>query len=321
MKLARLIIPGFLLCGWSVGVFGAAEVTIGTGSSSGIYYQAGRNICRLVNAATDDHGIICAPKISPGSISNIEQVRSGALELGLAQSDWQFHAYHGSGKFSDAGPDPDLRALFSLHGEPFTVVARVDAGIGTFDDLRGKRGNIGNPGSGQRATMEVVMEAKGWDQSVFALANQLPANQQSMALCHNRVQAMVYTVGHPNPSVAQAASLCRAVIVEVKGDEIDRLVNEHPFYTYTHVPGGLYAGNPDPVTTFGVKATLVASAALDADTVYQVVKAVFENLGLFRDMHPAFAGLNPEQMVAEGLSAPLHDGARRYFVERGLIAP
>ena len=319
MKMTRLVISGVLLFGCAMSAMGAAEVTIGTGSSSGIYYQAGRGICRLVNAGTDEHGIICAPKTSPGSISNLEQVREGELELGLAQSDWQYHAYKGDGQFAAAGPDSNLRALFSLHGEPFTLVARADSGIMEFDDLRGKRVNIGNPGSGQHATMEVVMRAKGWDKSVFSLANELPPSQQAMALCQNRIQAMIYTVGHPNPSVAHAASACNSRIIEVKGPEIDKLVADNPFYAHVQVPGGLYPGNPDPVSTFGVKATVVASNTLDADTVHQIVKAVFENLERLREMHPAFADLEPAKMVSEGLSAPLHEGARRYYIERGWI--
>ena len=164
------------------------------------------------------------------------------------------------------------------------------------------------------------MEAKGWDLSIFSLANDLPAAQQSLALCHDRVQAMVYTVGHPNPSVAQATGLCDAVIGEVKGPEIDRLVNDNPFYAYTQVPGGLYPGNPEAVTTFGVKATVVASSDLDSDLVYAITKTVFDNLDTLRRAHPAFAYLTKEEMVKDGLSAPLHEGARRYYLEQGLIS-
>ncbi len=319
MKMARWVLSGILSFGCALSAWGAAEVTIGTGSSAGIYYQAGRAICRLVNAETDNHGIICAPKTSNGSITNLEQIRAGTLELGLAQSDAQYHAYEGTGSFSAAGPDADLRSLFAIHDEPFTVVARADSGIDAFDDLPGKRVNLGNPGSGQRATMGVLMAAKDWDKSVFSLANELPASQQAMALCQNRIQAMIYTVGHPNPSVAHAVSACSSRIVEVAGPEIDQLVSENPFYAYAQVPGGMYAGNPDPVSTFGVKATLVASSTLDADTVYEIVKAVFENLERLGEMHPAFARLEPAKMIHEGLTAPLHEGARRYYIERGWI--
>ncbi len=297
----------------------SAEIFVGTGSKSGVYYQVGRAICRLLNAETERHGLTCEPLSTAGSIFNLTNVRAGRLHLGVAQSDWQYHAVRGTSAFESIGPDPNLRALFSVHSEPFTVVARRDAGIRRFEDLKGKRVNIGNPGSGQRGTMEVVMKAEGWSPSVFALANDLPASQQSLALCHNRVQAMVYTVGHPNASVGQAAGLCNAVIVEVKSPAVDKLVAENPFYAYTEIAGGIYSGNPDPVTTFGVKATVVASAELDADTVYGVVEAVLGNLERFRKMHPAFGGLEAGRMIKDGLSAPLHEGALRYYEEQGLM--
>ena len=318
MKLTRTFI-GVVL----IGVLGqaiGADIVIGTGSRAGVYYQAGRNICRLVNEGIVDSAINCQALSTPGSISNLERVRNGRLQLGLAQSDWQYHAYQGSGRLQPQGPDTNLRSLFSLHSEPFTLVARSDADINSLDDLPGKRVNIGNPGSGQRATMEVVMDAMGWDMDVFSLVNELPASQQSMALCHDRVQAMIYTVGHPNPSVAQASGLCDAVIGEVQGPEIDRLVNDNSFYAYTQVPGGLYAGNPDPVTTFGVRATVVASSDLDPDLIYAITKAVFDNLDKLKIAHPAFAYLSKEEMVTDGLSAPLHEGARRYYLEQGLIS-
>jgi TRAP transporter TAXI family solute receptor len=297
----------------------SAEIFVGTGSKVGVYYQVGRAICRLLNAQTTRHGLTCEPLSTAGSIFNLTNVRAGRLHLGVAQSDWHYHAVQGTSAFESIGPDSDLRALFSVHSEPFTVVARRDSGIRKFEDLKGKRVNIGNPGSGQRGTMEVVMQAEGWSPSVFSLANDLPASQQSLALCHDRVQAMVYTVGHPNASVGQAVGLCNAVIVEVKSPAIDKLVAEHPFYAYTEIAGGIYSGNPEAITTFGVKATVVASAELDPDIVYAVVEAVFDNLDRFKKMHPAFGGLEAGRMIKDGLSAPLHEGALRYYEERGLM--
>ncbi len=295
------------------------NLVIGTGSTAGVYYQVGRALCFL--AARDEtlKDLTCEARSTAGSIFNLQNIREGRLHLGVAQSDWHYHAVQGSGPFDEAGPDAELRALFSVHGEPFTVVARRDAGITKLADLAGKRVNIGNPGSGQRATMEIVMAAMGWDKGVFALADELTASQQSLALCHDRVQAMVYTVGHPNASVGQAAGLCDAVMVEVAGAEIDKLIAENPFYAATEIPGGVYAGNPTPVTTFGVKATVVAAEALDEATVYALVRSVFDDLKGFRKMHPAFGNLDAARMVSDGLSAPLHPGALRYFREAGLL--
>lgn len=308
---------GFLLA-TSGAAAQAQDILIGTGSTSGVYYPAGRAICRLVARNVED--LTCKALSTAGSLANLNNVAGGALEIGLAQSDWQYHAVTGSGPAEYVDTDfSNLRALFSLHGEPFTLVARRDAGIRSLADLKGKRVNIGNPGSGQRATMEVVMAAKGWTKADFTLAEELPASQQSLALCHDRVQAMVYTVGHPNESVAQAVRLCDAVVVEVAGPEIDKLVAEHPYYAYTTIPGGMYEGNPGDVKTFGVKATVVSAADIDADLIYTVVKTVFDNLDKLRRMHPAFGSLDARRMVRDGLSAPLHEGAERYFREKGLM--
>jgi len=297
----------------------AEVITIGTGGRAGVYFQVGRALCRLVNARGAETGTGCEARSTAGSIANLRDLRAGALTVAVVQSDWQYHAVHGTRVFEAAGADEGLRALFSVHGEPFTVLARRDSGIASLADFPGKRVNIGNPGSGQRATMEVVMAALGWTKSSFALANELDADEQSLALCHDRVQALVYTVGHPNPSVAQAAELCDARIVPAEGAAIDTLVAANPFYAKTLVPGSLYPGNPDPVATFGVKATLVSSAAVSTETVHLLVETLFESLDAFKAMHPAFRELTRERMVVDGLTAPLHEGARRYYARAGLM--
>jgi len=237
----------------------------------------------------------------------------------VAQSDWQYHAYNGSSQFEEQGAFEDLRAVFSVHPEPFTVVARADAGIETFEDLQGKRVNVGNPGSGQRGTMEVLMDAMGWTMDDFAVASELQAAEQSQALCDNNIDAMIYTVGHPSGSIQEATTACDSVLVNVDNDATQMLVEENPFYRVATIPGGMYRGNPDDVTTFGVGATFVTSADVPEEVVYTVVSAVFENIDQFRGLHPAFANLDPAEMASDGLSAPLHAGAERYFREAGLI--
>ena len=306
----------------SIGVPVWAEqmyVTIGTGGVTGVYYPTGGAICRLVNKNRNKHGIRCSTESTGGSVFNLNTIRSGDLDMGVAQSDWQYHAYHGSSKFKDKGANRELRAIFSVHPEPFTVVARADSGIRNFGDLKGKRVNVGNPGSGQRGTMEVLMKALGWKMSDFELASELKSSEQSMALCDNKIDAMVFTVGHPSGSITEATTSCDSVLVNVTGSAVDKLVTENDFYRTATIPGGMYNGNTNDIKTFGVGATFVTSTRTPENVIYQVVKAVFENFDTFRKYHPAFRILDKRQMIKDGLSAPLHAGAVKYYKEAGLM--
>lgn len=294
-------------------------VSIGTGGVTGVYYPTGGAICRLVNRNRKEHGIRCSVESTGGSVYNINTIRAGELEFGVAQSDWQYHAYNGTSRFEDQGAFEDLRAVFSVHPEPFTVVARADAGIESFEDLKGKRVNVGNPGSGQRGTMEVVMEAYGWTMADFALASELKAAEQSQALCDNNIDAMIYTVGHPSGSIQEATTACDSVLVDVTGPVINQLVADNSFYRTATIPGGMYRGNADDTTTFGVGATFVTRADVPEEVVYTLVKAVFENFDDFKALHPAFANLKKAEMISDGLSAPLHPGAEKYYKEAGLM--
>lgn len=294
-------------------------ITIGTGGVTGVYYPTGGAICRLVNKDRAEHGIRCSVESTGGSVYNLNTIRSGELDFGVAQSDWQYHAFNGTDAFEGQGANPDLRSVFSLHAEPFTVVARADSGIKVINDIKGKRVNIGNPGSGQRGTIEVLMDAKGWTRDDFSLASELKASEQASALCDNKIDAMVYVVGHPSGAIKEATTSCESVLVAVNDEDVDKLIADNSYYRHATIPGGMYRGNPDDVMTFGVGATIVSSAKVPDEVVYNLVKAVFENFDTFRKLHPAFANLKKEEMVRDALTAPLHPGAEKYYKEAGLL--
>jgi TRAP transporter TAXI family solute receptor len=294
-------------------------ITIGTAGVTGVYYPAGGAICRLVNRGRKEHGIRCTVESTGGSINNLESLYKGDLEFGVVQSDLLYHAHTGTELFSDVGADQKVRLVFSLHAEPFTVVTRKDAHINSFDDLKGKRVYMGAPGSGMRATMEELMELKGWSDKTFAGIVDLKSADQSQALCSGKIDAMVYAGGHPNGTIQQITSMCPTKIVDVSGPLIDKMITEHPFYSHAVIPGGMYAGNPKDIHTFGVRAELVTSVEQSDEVVYQVVKAVFDNLDNFKTLHPVFATLDARSMAQGGDIAPFHPGALRYFREKGLI--
>ncbi|MBU0750723.1 MAG: TAXI family TRAP transporter solute-binding subunit [Gammaproteobacteria bacterium] len=291
-------------------------VTIGTGGVTGVYYAAGGAICRLMNKDRNKHGIRCSVESTGGSVYNINTIKAGELDFGVAQSDVQYNAAKGSGQFKD-GPDKELRAVFSIHPEPLVVLARKEANVKTFADFKGKRFNVGNPGSGQRATMEVLLDALGMKLGDFTLVSELKADEHGPALCDNKIDGFAYVVGNPSANIQDPTTTCGARLVNITGPAVDKLVKAYPYYAAATIPGGMYAANPDPVKTFGVVATFVSSSKVPADTVYTMVKAVFDNFDDFKKLHPALAHLDPKEMIRNGLSAPLHDGAVRYYKEKG----
>lgn len=307
----------------AVGAAGGAQaqdqqfITIGTGGVTGVYYPTGGAICRLVNKDRSEHGIRCSVESTGGSVYNVNTIRADELDFGVVQSDIQHKSYHGEDNFADLGPFEDLRAVFSLHPEPMTVVARAETEAENLRDLEGMRVNIGNPGSGQRATMEVLLKAMGWTTENFSLASELKPAEQSAALCDNNIDAFVYTVGHPSGSIQEATTTCESVLVDIAGPAVDKLVAEFPYYRKAVIPGGMYNGNPEDTHTFGVGATMVTSTNTSEEVVYALVKAIFDNFEEFKSLHPALAELKPEEMISSGLSAPLHPGAIKYYKEQG----
>jgi TRAP transporter TAXI family solute receptor len=292
-------------------------VTIGTGGVTGVYYPAGGAICRLVNKDRAKHGIRCSVESTGGSVFNINTIKAGELDLGVAQSDVQYNAVKGAAPFK--APFAELRAVFSLHPEPVTVVVSKQSGVTSFADLKGKKFNVGNPGSGTRATLDELLDAMGWKVSAFALASELKADEHGSALCDGKIDGFFYLVGHPSANIQDPTTVCGAKLVSVTGPAVDKLVKAHPYYAYATIPGGLYPGNPQETKTYGVLATVVSSSQVPADSVYAVVKAVFDNFDEFKKLHPAFQVLTPQGMIKDGLSAPLHDGALKYYREKGWL--
>jgi len=291
-------------------------VSIGTGGVTGVYYPTGGAICRLVNKNRKEHGIRCSAESTGGSIYNINTIRAGELEFGVAQSDWQYHAYNGTSKFADKGKFSNLRAVFSVHPEPVTVIARDGSGVKQLSDVKGKRMNIGNAGSGTRGTWEVIEQAMGWTRSDLKLASEMKSAETGQAVCDGKIDAYFWLVGHPSALTQESLATCDAHLVHVKGKAIDKLVSDNSFYRKATIPAGMYNNEKD-IDTFGVGATFVSSSDVSEKVVYTIVKAVFENFADFKKLHPAFKNLKEKEMISDSLSAPLHAGAIKYYKERG----
>jgi len=314
------VLAGLLSFGGPIDTAAAADIAIGTGEPGSSYHKLGRVLCRLVDSSRAQHGLSCEPLATPGGLFNLANVRGGALEFGLVPSDLHYYAIAHTGPFQfvDATYD-NIRSLFSLHAEVFTLVVRRDAGIGTLDDLKGRRLNRGVWGSAERGFVDALLAAKGWSGRDFLSTEELPVSQQSLSLCHGRLDAVVYSASHPDRDVARVLQLCDAELVGVKAEELAAIQARSPYYVAGVIPADSYPEAEAPVGTFGIKATLVSSAETDPEIVYAVVKAVFENLDRLKRASRPLMPVAPSEMTRDGLSAPLHEGARRYFEEAGLM--
>jgi TRAP transporter TAXI family solute receptor len=294
-------------------------VTLATGTPGGIYHPVGNAICRMFNLGDKHQAMPCVAVSSDGSVANIRRIESGEASFGLSQTDVAYAAFHGEGPFAAAGPDPKLRMLIALYREAFTVVARADAGIRNFQDLRGKRVGIGTSGVGYNFTHDVV---RGFYDSMISSPErvlELGPAEQNQALCENKVDAIIFEAGHPNGLTQEATTSCRARLVRVAGPPIDRLLATHSYYIASVIPGGMYAGNPDDVPTIGTQAVLVVSSSQSDELSYAVVKAVIENFADFRLLHPALSTLEIKDMVPSEAVMPIHAGALNYYRDAGLV--
>lgn len=294
-------------------------VSVGTGAITGVYYPAGGAICRLVNRGRKEHGIRCSVESTGGSVSNLNAIRNSSIDFGIVQSDWQYHAYNGSKLFADQRPFSELRSVFSLYSETFTLAVAKNSKIKKLEDILGKKVNFGPKGSGMYATMEILMAVKGWNKSNFEAVSYLQPSKQPQALCQGEIDVMVYTSGNPNGVLQEATQTCKVRIIDIDRETVDKLIAINPYYVPAIIPGGMYAGNSKNIKTFGVKASLVTSDKTSPDTVYHITKATFENFDNFKTLHPVFSSLKKSEMIRSGNSAPIHAGALRYFKENNLM--
>lgn len=293
-------------------------VTIGTGGVTGVYYPTGGAISKIVNKKFDEYNLKVTVESTGGSVFNVNAIMAGDLEFGIVQSDRQAQAYNGEAEWADVGAQDKLRAVFSIHPESVTILAAEDAGINTIADLVGKTVNIGNPGSGNRGNAIDALENAGINWETDINAEGLKASEAAKMLQDNRIDAYFYTVGHPSGSFKEATAGRRKVKF-VSIIDIDDLLAKYSYYARSEIPVEFYpnATNTENVPTYGVKATLCTSSDVSDDVVYAITKEVFENFEEFKSLHPAYSTLTKESML-DGLSAPIHDGAMRYFKEAGL---
>ncbi len=303
---------------WSGSLTETIFVKMGSGLMTGLYYPTGNAIAKLVNAKRQEYGLHITVETTTGSVFNVNAVMKGEMEFGLVQADRQYQAVNGLAEWKEKGKQADLRAVLSLYQESLTLIAGADTGIRTIEDVRGKNVNIGYPGSGHRQNAIDVLTAVGLDLTRDINPEGIKVSDALDLFQARMIDAFFYTVGHPSEAIVKVSSGKRALrFVPITG--VDALLDRHPYYSHSIIPIKHYPGaeNSQDVPTIGVKATLITRAQTPAKIVYAVTKEVFENLETLKELHPAYSNLKPAGML-EGWSAPIHEGAQRYYEEVGL---
>lgn len=312
-KLATAALVGAL----TLPAFAAEFITIGTGGVTGTYYPTGGAICRLVNQYKKETKIRCSVESTGGSVYNVNTIKNGELDFGIVQSDVVYQASKGTGRYQGDAVKK-LKSVMAIYPELLTLVSRKDANINSLADVKGKRINLGNPGSGNEATALNLFKVSGIQKSDLEFAGALKASEMPDALRDNKIDGYFYMVGHPTANIKDASNSVDVKIVPLQGSNVDKLIKENPYFAKADVPAGIYKGNPEPTPTFGVKAVLVTSDDVSEKAVYTVVKAILENFEKFKKLHPAYANITKKSLL-DGLSAPLHEGAKKYFKEAGIL--
>ena len=309
----RIVMVFFVLCAIPAPAL-AFEILMGTGEKGSFSYFAGRTICRVIEGGAD--GIDC--KVRPaadGDVHNLTNLRSGSLDLCLVDSRMLQDAVgkRGAFRFLDIAYD-NISLLVPMYEIPMSLVVRTDAGIGSLEDLKGKRINAGAPFSETRRATETIMAAKGWSREFFGLVQELPTSQMqdTMAFCHGSVQAMVHVGVQPDSALEQLLKLCEAKLVNVYDRDIRGWIDGHPAFCETTMDKGSYPTVTGQIPTLATRGVLAASDSLDEDTAVDILEAIYGGLDRLKRSHPSLTP--PEKgpaAIYSGMAA--HPGAVRFF--------
>ncbi|WP_096700370.1 TAXI family TRAP transporter solute-binding subunit [Magnetospirillum sp. 15-1] len=313
----RILIPAVLAGLVLAQAAGAAErrtLVIASGEVTGYYFPVAGALCRVINK---DHplGLGCAVMPSSGSAANVAALKAGDADLALVQSRAAQMAAIGAEGFKDAGPMADLRAIMALHGEVAVVVARPGAGIDNLGDLKGKRVNLGKPGSFQRSMAETVIDASGLSQGDLSVLVELDLAEQAAELCQGNIDAAVFTGIHPMPEVQMAVEECGASLVQIRSKSMDSFFKKVPWVARFAIKGGTYDGQKEDVAAIGLK-TLLVTSKLSADEVAAIAKTIWANFAAFTRLHPALRGLSKAETSRDGIPIRMHDGVEKAPAER-----
>ncbi len=290
-----------------------ARLAVATGGTAGTYFPLGGAFANIV---TENVPNTTANAESTGaSVVNSNLLNNGEVDFALMQNDIAFYAFNGVEMFSDGSALTNLRGLASLYPEVIQIVVNASAGIDSVEDLRGMRVAVGAPGSGAEANARQILNAHGITYDDIS-ADFLSFAEAADALKDGNVDAAFVTAGTPTAAVTDVSTTHSVKILSISDNMADSLIAEFPFYDKVTIPAGTYRNQDSDVETVAVLAMLAVRAGLSEDMVYNVTKALFENLDDFAAAHARGGNLSLDSATG-GMPLELHPGADRYYKEMG----
>ena len=291
---------------------GSTTMTMGTGGTAGTYYGYGGILGNQIKTST---GITVNVVSTDGSKANILGIDAGNYQLGTVQSDVMAYAAAGTRSFEQEGALDSFRVIGGLYAEAVQLVT-MDANIKSVADLKGKKVSIGAAGSGVYFNAIDILGAAGLTEQDIVAQYQSFADSAD-ALKDGKIDAAFIVAGAPTPAIQELTTSASAYLVPIDGDVANKLMESSPYYTTYKIPAETYKGQTADVTTVTVKATLIVSTTASEEDVYNVTKAIFDNKEAITTAHAKGAELSLEN-ATEGMTAPFHKGAAKYFAEKGI---
>ena len=306
---AIMVVTLLAACG---GGKSATKMTMGTGGTAGTYYAFGGVLGQYIQ---NKAGIEVNVVSTDGSKANIESIDSGDYQLGTVQSDVMAYAWAGSRSFESNGAINSFRVVGGLYAEAVQLIT-MDPNVKSVADLAGKSVSIGAPGSGTYFNAMDVLGAAGLTEADIKPQYQSFADSTD-ALKDGKIDAAFIVAGAPTAAITELCTTNDAYLVPIDGAVADKLMADCPFYTSYSIPAGTYKGQDADVTTVTVKATLIVTASASDDDVYNLTKAIFDNVDAIAAENGKGKELSVENATS-GMSAPFHAGAAKYYAEKGV---
>lgn len=291
---------------------GAGGMSMGTGGTAGTYYGYGGILGNQIQTSA---GIPVKVVSTDGSKANILGINTGNYQLATVQSDVMAYAWAGTNTFQKEGAIQSFRVIGGLYAEAVQLVT-MDPAIKSVADLKGKRVSIGAAGSGVYFNAIDVLAAAGMTESDIT-PQYSSFGDSADALKDGKLDAAFIVAGAPTPAIQELCTSNSAYLVPIDGEVANKLMQSSPYYTTYKIPANTYPGQTEDVTTVTVKATLIVSASASEEEVYNITKAIFDNVDKITAAHAKGKELSLENATS-GMTAPFHKGAAKYFSEKNI---